>query len=33
MSFSAIIMAILSIAITWGGFIYCLRIALKTSAQ
>ncbi|WZL80940.1 MetS family NSS transporter small subunit [Vallitaleaceae bacterium 9-2] len=32
MSVSAIIMAFLSIAITWGGFAYCLRIALKTNA-
>ena len=31
MSLSAIISAIVAIAITWGGFAYCLKIAMKSN--
>jgi len=31
MSLSAIIAAIVAISITWGGFAYCLKIAIKTN--
>lgn len=29
MSVSAIIAAVVAISITWGGFAYCLKIAMK----
>ncbi len=33
MSFSAIVCAIISMSILWGGFAYCLNIALKSEEK